>query len=228
MRKELREQVVFAPQNIMQDPPFSRLDICTCRNLLIYLEPEVQKRVLSLLHFGLREGGVLFLGTSETTAGMEDLFDPIDKKNRIFRRIGPTRHPRADFRALRQGPSETEGEQAMPRPLARASLAQLTQQALLELFTPPAVMIDRQHQVVLFHGDTGPFLMQPPGEPTRELLPMVREGVRAAVRIALHKAITEGRPATIRDGLIETPLGRRRVGVSVAPSGPSSQPAIAW
>ena len=97
MRPELRDRVVFAPQNVLQDPPFSRLDIVTCRNLLIYLEPEVQQRVLALLHFGLREGGALFLGTSETVAGAEDLFEPIDKKARIFRRVGPTRHGAVDF-----------------------------------------------------------------------------------------------------------------------------------
>ncbi len=79
VRQELRELVVFAPQNLLQDPPFSRLDIATCRNLLIYLEPELQQRVLGLLHFGLREGGALFLGTSETVGGADDLFEPIDK-----------------------------------------------------------------------------------------------------------------------------------------------------
>jgi two-component system CheB/CheR fusion protein len=92
IKRELRELVVFAPQNIIQDPPFSRLDICTCRNLLIYLEPDLQRRILALLHFGIREGGVLFLGSSETVNGADELFQPIDKRARIFRRVGPTRH----------------------------------------------------------------------------------------------------------------------------------------
>src|SRR5439155_218995 len=91
VRQDLRERVVFAPQNVLQDPPFSRLDIASCRNLLIYLEPPIQQRLLALLHFGLREGGALFLGTSETAAGAEDRFETLDKKARIFRRIGPTR-----------------------------------------------------------------------------------------------------------------------------------------
>ncbi len=97
VRPELRDRVVFAPQNVLQDPPFSRLDIATCRNLMIYLEPEVQSRVLALLHFGLREGGALFLGSSETIAGTEDLYEVIDKKARIYRRVGPTRHGSVDF-----------------------------------------------------------------------------------------------------------------------------------
>ena len=97
--------------------PFSRLDICTCRNLLIYIEPQVQQRILGLLHFGLRDGGALLLGNSETIAGAEELFEAIDKKSRIFRRVGPTRHGSLDFpvpqdltRLLlrRQGESDTK------------------------------------------------------------------------------------------------------------------------
>lgn len=97
VRQELRERVVFAPQNLLQDPPFSKLDIISCRNLLIYLEPEIQQRVLTLLHFGLREGGTLFLGTSETPGGNDKFFEPIDKKARLYRRIGPTRHGTVKF-----------------------------------------------------------------------------------------------------------------------------------
>ncbi len=137
IRPELREVVVFAPQNLLQDPPFSRIDIVTCRNLLIYLEPDVQKRVLSLLHFGLREGGTLFLGTSETIAGVDEMFVPIDKKARIFQRIGPTRHGSVQF------PTQFSrgGQGARPpvdvRSMPRASLAQLTHKALLDRHTPP-------------------------------------------------------------------------------------------
>ena len=97
VKRELRELVIFAPQNLLQDPPFSRLDIATCRNLLIYLEPPVQRRVISLLHFGLREGGALLLGSSESVGNTEDEFVPIDKKHRLFRRVGPTRHGAAGF-----------------------------------------------------------------------------------------------------------------------------------
>ena len=97
VRQYLRECVVFAPQNMLTDPPFSRLDIVSCRNLLIYLEPEHQRRVLSLLHFGLREGGALFLGSSETIARAEELYEVVDKRARIYRRVGPTRYGDASF-----------------------------------------------------------------------------------------------------------------------------------
>ena len=88
MKKDVRDMVVFAPQDVLRDPPFSRIDICTCRNLLIYLEPETQRRVLSLLHFALRDGAYLFLGNTESFNGSEHLFEVISKKWRIYRRTG--------------------------------------------------------------------------------------------------------------------------------------------
>src|SRR5262249_3998008 len=140
VRPALRDRVVFAPQNVLQDPPFSRLDIATCRNLLIYLEPEVQQRVMALMHFGLREGGALFLGTSETVAGSAAMFEPVDKRARIYRRVGPTRHGSAEFplpHALAvddegaRGAGNSAGDLTRLSPRRRAgarpSLAQLTQ-----------------------------------------------------------------------------------------------------
>ena len=234
VRQDLRECVVFAPQNLLQDPPFSRLDIATCRNLLIYLEPDVQHRVLALLHFGLREGGTLFLGTSETLGGAEELFEPVDKKNRIFRRVGPTRHGMVDFplpHALRtaqlrngngdNGGGHPGGDPARGverRPGFRPSFAQLTQHTLLEHHTPAAVLVDRDYHILYYHGDAQPFLGQPSGEPTRDVIALAREGMRGAVRVALHRAAAQNAAATARDGWIETEPGRRsRVHITVSP-----------
>ena len=224
VKKELRELVVFAPQNVMQDPPFSRLDIATCRNLLIYLEPEVQRRVLSLLHFGLKEGGALMLGTSETIHAAGELFEPIDKKWRLYRRIGQTRHGALDFPPLHEM-VRANGDSAIARraaqnlrPVARASVGQLANLALLEHFTPPTVVIDRLGEVVYFHGDTNRFLSQPRGEPTREILALSKESVRGAVRAATHKAIATNESVTAPDGLISDDEGHRlRVEVTAAP-----------
>jgi two-component system, chemotaxis family, CheB/CheR fusion protein len=96
-KRPLREAITFAPQNLLQDPPFSRIDLISCRNLLIYLEPEVQKKVLGLFHFALRNSGHLFLGPAESVSGPEGLFQPVSKKWRIYRRVGPTRHDIVDF-----------------------------------------------------------------------------------------------------------------------------------
>jgi two-component system CheB/CheR fusion protein len=224
VRRDLRELVIFAPQNVLQDPPFSRLDIVSCRNLLIYLEPDVQRRVLALLHFGLREGGALFLGTSETIGGVEDMFEPIDKRWRIYRRVGRTRHGIADFPLPHgllvprgEGPPGVPGLQRYPRKAARPSLAQLTQETLLERHTPAAVTVDRDYRIAYFHGNTAPFLFHPSGEPTRDLMSLVREGVRGAVRVALQRASAEGTEARSADAWIEGETGRRRVTVTVSP-----------
>ncbi|HZF56549.1 MAG TPA: CheR family methyltransferase, partial [Polyangiaceae bacterium] len=215
IKKSLREQVVFAPQNILQDPPFSRIDICSCRNLLIYLEQDVQKHVLSLMHFGLRDGGYLFLGNSETVAGAEDMFEPVDKKWRIFRRVGPTRHGLFQLPPLTAGRAVDRAAQEH-RPAFKASIPQLTNKVLLDRYTPAAVTVDREQRIVFFHGATDPFLTQPRGEPTRDLLAMTRESLRPAVRSALQKAASQGEPATARGGVVQTPEGRRRIYVTVA------------
>ena len=215
VKRPLREMVVFAPQNVLQDPPFSRLDIVTCRNLLIYLEPEVQKRVLTLLHFGLREGGALLLGSSESVGGMEEAFQPIDKKHRLFRRVGPTRHGGLQFR---RPPGLLAGDPlTAAKPAARATVAQTATRILLDAFTPAAVVVDGHGQIVFFHGDTAAFLDQPRGEPTRELLALANEQVRGAVRSALLKAGETGHTTAVRDGLVETKDGRRRVEVAATP-----------
>ncbi len=214
VKKELRELVVFAPQNVLQDPPFSRLDICTCRNLLIYLEPEIQRRILSLLHFGLREGGALFLGNAETVA--DGMFETIDKKWRIYRRIGPTHNGSASLPHPALS-SLVEPEKTRAREMPRQSMAQIAQKALLSRFTPPSVVIDRQHRIAFFHGNTDPFLTQPPGEPTRDVLLQCREAIRNAVRTAIHQGMTHNASVVVRDGYIETETGRMRVEVSIAP-----------
>jgi two-component system CheB/CheR fusion protein len=218
VKPALRELVVFAPQNILQDPPFSRLDICTCRNLLIYLDPEVQKRVLYLLHFALSQGGCLLLGNSETVSGADDLWETIDKKWRIFRRVGPTRHLDLDFPILPALGSNggTERELGSSRPSSRASIAHMTQRALLDRFAPPAVVVDRQLRVIYFHGETSDYVTQPAGEPTRDLLSMARDGIRGALRLALHQAISENMTSNVHDGFLHVRETRIRIAITAS------------
>ncbi|VTT99032.1 mcp methyltransferase with pas pac sensor : Methylase of chemotaxis methyl-accepting protein OS=Rhizobium leguminosarum bv. trifolii WSM2012 GN=Rleg10DRAFT_2965 PE=4 SV=1: CheB_methylest: CheR_N: CheR: PAS_10 [Gemmataceae bacterium] len=221
VRKDLRELVIFAPQNVLQDSPFSRLDIATCRNLLIYLEPATQRRVLSLMHFGLKEGGALMLGSSESSALADGDFVPIDKRHRIFRRVGPTRPGAVDLPALAAAvrearPRPVPGGPQPPVPFA----AQLVGRALLEGHTPAAVAVDAAGQLVHVHGDTSRFLTLPAGVPTLDLFALTSGQVRGAVRTALHRAADVQAPVTVRDGVLDTPEGRRRVEVGAAPLGP--------
>ena len=103
VKSELREAMIFAPQNLAQDPPFSRADLIVCRNVLIYLQPELQRKLIRLFHFSLKEGGYLFLGNVESVGDADDLFETVDKPARLFRRIGPTRHDLVDFPVMRSG-----------------------------------------------------------------------------------------------------------------------------
>jgi two-component system CheB/CheR fusion protein len=215
INRELREMVIFAPQNVVQDPPFSRLDICTCRNLLIYLEPDLQRRVLGLLHFALREGGFLFLGTSETASGCEGMFERLNKRSRTYRRIGPSRSGTIDF----QMPFGRAGavDPPLPKAVQRLTIAQQTTRVLLEQLTPAAVTVDQHYHVVYYHGDSGRFLRQPSGEPTRDLMVMARDTIRGAIRTVLQQAALEKGRAVSRDGFVGEGDERPRVEVMAIP-----------
>lgn len=190
-KKSLREAVIFAPQNLLADPPFSRLDVVTCRNLLIYLEPEVQKRVIGLLHFALREGGHLFLGSAESVGDTSTLFEPVSKKWRIYRRLGSTRHDLVDFPLLGiEHRRRIEGQ--APEPAQRRAPSDEARDALVGFFAPPSVLIDDRQRVLYLHGDLAPFLRPPRGEPTYDLLPLVRDDLRSRLRAAVRQALQEG------------------------------------
>jgi two-component system CheB/CheR fusion protein len=187
--RELRETVVFTVQDLLGDAPFSNIDLVSCRNLLIYLRPEVQEKVLSLFHFALSERGVLFLGTSETVGSLEDRFVPISKKQRIYRRIGRSRPSEVSFpigasdgvRALWPRVAKST---ASPRP----SLGALSQQLLLETYAPASVLINRKHEGLYFFGPTDRYLRVASGEASRDLLAMAREGLRSKLRTAIRQA----------------------------------------
>ena len=213
VKKSLREMVVFAPQNLLTDPPFSRLDVVTCRNLLIYLEPDTQRRVISLLHFSLREGGVLFLGNSETVGSTDELFTTVDKKWRIFRRIAGTRHSyvqSAPEGAISVGGTIPELATALPR----SALGMVVQRTLIERYSPPAVVIDRDGRIIYFQGETDRFIAHPTGEPTQNLIDLVREALRTPTRAALRQALNESRSVTLVDRSLQ---GRAPVHITVSP-----------
>ena len=186
--KQLRESVTFASQNLLTDPPFSKMDLISCRNVLIYLEPETQKQIIALLHFALKERGSLFLGPSETVGRQTDLFEPVSKKWRIYRRIGPGWARDVQFPVTETGPRP-----AMPQParLTQASprLAELAQNSLLQRFRLACVVINHNYEVVHFAGPTEEYLVQPGGPPTQNLLSLAQ-----APRIQAARRHATGHP----------------------------------
>jgi two-component system CheB/CheR fusion protein len=196
--KQLREIVIFARQNLIADAPFSKLDLIVCRNLLIYLEPEVQKKVIALLHFSLNVGGFLFLGPSETIGKNNDLFEPVSKNWRIFQRIGPSRPERVEI------PIATTVDPLVPVRLLTApstarpiGFADVTHRMLLDQFAPAAVLINRKYEILYFYGPTDLYLTVPSGEPALDLMVMAREGLRTKLRSAIHKAVRESGPVAL-------------------------------
>ena len=217
VNKELRDMVVFAQQNLLRDPPFSRLDIVSCRNFLIYVEPEAQQRIIALCHFALRPGGHLFLGSAETVGRHEELFETASKKWRIYRRRGPTRHDLVAYPEPRAGAAPRRPDLRSASSEA-APLADLARRALLERFAPASVLIDQKGWVLYFHGTTRDYLEHPPGEPTRDLLTMAREGLAPKLRSAMRKASREKVEVTV-DARIRNSQAIQSVTMTVTPLG---------
>lgn len=197
--KSLREMVVFARQNLISDPPFSRLDLISCRNLLIYLDSDLQKKIIPVFHYALKPLGFLFLGASESVGGFTDLFEPVDKKQKIYsRKDAPTphfqlpvkkdrgetsRHPtRSQFP---HGNVAEEPAQKLPGGLnAEREADRLT----VNRFAPPGVLINDEMQILQFRGPVSGYLQPPSGKATFDVLKMAREGLMLPLRTAILEA----------------------------------------
>lgn len=216
--RQLRESITFAAQNLICDAPFSKLDLIACRNLLIYLEPEVQTKVIRLFHFALVADGYLLLGPSESIGRDVDLFEPVSKKWRVFRRIGPTR------RELVEIPIVATGEHRQPRivpppatPAPAMGFKELMQRLILDEFAPAAALINRRHEIVCVLGPLVNYLEFPPGEITKDLLAMARPGLRTKVRTAVFKAIQSGETVIDLDARVKRNGNYVRCSIAVKP-----------
>ncbi len=190
--KPLRESIIFAEQNLIAQPPFSRLDLICCRNLLIYLRLGVQQKLITLFHFVLVDGGYLFLGNSETLGRHEALFQPVSQKWRIFRRIGSSRREPVEFPIATVQPHCESGLSVASGQPRQIHLAYLAQRQLLEWLAPRAVLVDRNWQILYFYGDTDAFLSHTPGAATQDLLAKARPGLRTKLRGVVQKVLSEG------------------------------------
>jgi two-component system CheB/CheR fusion protein len=212
---EIREMVIFAPQNLIMDPPFTKLDILTCRNLLIYLEPEMQKKLIPLFHYSLSPGGVLFLGSAETIGTFTDLFMPLNNKLRFFRRADsvarsePIEFP-ASFAAPLPNGTETRAVTNPP-----ASLQSLADRLILEHYSPSAVLVNDKGNILYVSGRTGKYLEPAAGKANWNIFVMAREGLRVELGAAFHKALEQDAPVIIRGLKVGTNGGKHFMDVTI-------------
>lgn len=203
LSRQVRDMCIFSSHSVVRDPPFSRIDLVSCRNLLIYLDGEVQSRVLPAFHYALKPGGFLFLGSAETLSHRTELFTPVDKKHRVFQRRDHVDTPLTVAAFLSSGVRPAggvggggtglvgSGRGATP---AALTLRRAVEARMLERHTPAHVVVNREGDVVYYSSRTGKYLEAAPGQPSRQVLAMARRGLRLDLRVALQQAAETRRP----------------------------------
>lgn len=201
--QEIRQMVVFAPHNVTMDPPFTRLDILTCRNVLIYLGADLQRRLLPLFHYSLKPGGTLFLGSAESIGNFAELFSPLEAKARIFRREeAKQRAIEVDFptRHVEDSPNPVLTPTTIMQP---ANLQIQAEQLLLQKFSPAAVLTNAEGDVLFINGRTGKYLEPAAGKANWNIHAMAREGLRQELILALPKALRTAEVVVVKNLTIE-------------------------
>jgi two-component system, chemotaxis family, CheB/CheR fusion protein len=217
IKKEIREMVVFAPHNLIKDPPFSKMDLICCRNLLIYLKRDLQKRLMPVLHYAIRPGGILLLGNSETVSEFTDLFTVLDKKWNIYQRravaIGPDR-----MRFAIAVPASFRGpvaEKAMAA--AEPKISEITEKIFLDNYAPTFAVVDERQRLVYVRGRTGRYLEIVSGQPSLSIVEMAREGLRRELALAIHRATSEKKEVVVEEVQVRYNGGLQTISLTVAP-----------
>jgi two-component system CheB/CheR fusion protein len=223
VHKGIRDLLVFSEQDVIKDPPFSKLDLISCRNLLIYLGAELQKKLISLFHYALQPSGVLLLGTSETAGEQGDLFAVLERKAKIYQR-------KEDFQGAQRAalgrflPPLIERDLTQPQVAgktmlaAKLSLRELTEQTLLQQVAPVAALVNSYGDILYLHGRTGMYLEPAPGEAgINNILKMAREGLRRDLSVALHKAASSRETASVLGIRVKTNGHFTLVNLSICP-----------
>jgi two-component system, chemotaxis family, CheB/CheR fusion protein len=219
VKKELRDMCIFSPHSVIRDPPFSRLDLISCRNLLIYLKVELQARLYPVFHYALRRDGFLFLGLSETIARHDDLFAPLDKEHRIFKRrdlVSPLSNSILQFTPQSRAVSTSA---RLPREpgASNTDLLRSAVTTVVERFAPAHVVVNEAAEVLHYSIRTGKYLEPAFGAPTRDLFAMARKELRADLRVALRKAVETRRGVTNDHVAVDIDGGVQAISLTVQP-----------
>ncbi len=211
----IREMVVFAAQNVIKDPPFTRVDILLCRNLLIYMEPELQKKLIILFNYSINPGGILLLGTSESIDKQSDKFIAVDDRLKIFKRSNIALSPElVDFPSAFYHTREFKKESHLI-PKAVDNIQALTDQVILQRFAPPSVLINDKGDIIYISGRTGKYLEPVAGKANWNIYAMAREGLRHVLPGAIRKAILDIDTVILNNVKVGTNGGTQFVDVSI-------------
>jgi two-component system CheB/CheR fusion protein len=182
IQKSIRDMIVFSEQDIIKDPPFSKLDLLSCRNVMIYMDRELQKKLIPIFHYALKPGGFLFLGPSETTGEFENIFDTLDRKSKLYqsKKDVNSRHllPIGTFIPPRLESGETSRPSGKAPVEIKPKMRELTEQTMLQYYSPVGVLVNQRGDILYIHGRTGMYLEPTPGEAGLNILKMAREGLR--------------------------------------------------
>ena len=215
--KALRDMCVFARQDLTRDPPFSHLDLICCRNVLIYMDTGLQRRLLSMFHYALKPTGALVLGYAESIGYHSDLFALMNKKNKVYRKkAGSTTTPRMDVFRPPQKTEHAAPAGAIAYHDTRLVLNEATR-IVMDRYAPPSVLVDQHFHVVQFNGQTGRYLEPSPGEPTFDILKLARDGVLYGLRAALQTARKTRKPASQRGLEVRNGRTHARLDIEVIP-----------
>jgi two-component system CheB/CheR fusion protein len=215
VHKEIRDVVIFAPQNIIMEPPFTKLDILSCRNLLIYLTPEVQKKLIPLFHYSLTPGGILFQGSSETIGDYTDLFAPLSGKSRLFRRIESVLRPEQIVFPSSFSAGPPNGTGTLPAPKPSATLQSLADQLVLQRYALPTVLTNDKGDIFYVSGRTGKYLEPAAGKANWNLFAMAREGLRYELARAFPEALRQKESVVLHGLKVGTNGGEQYVDVTL-------------
>lgn len=215
--KEIRKQVIFAPQNLLLDPPFTKIDILCCRNFFIYINPQTQTKLLGLMHYALSRGGLLILGLAESLGSSEQLFVPLDRKWRVFQRQETTQVPVITMPAYNVPRERVPNLPTKNRLEATLDISYAAQRAVLDLYAPPSVVINTEGDIFYVNGRTGQYLEPSSGKVNMNVFAMAREGLREELGIAIHRARQKKTSVTIGGVQVKSNGGHIAITLIVKP-----------
>ena len=218
IRKNLRDLIVFSEHDVIKDPPFSKVDLISCRNLLIYMDGDLQKKLMPLFHYAVNPGGFLFLGTSETP-GDTPLFAPLDRKAKLYQRKEGGPRTACSFAPLPITPLSPHEIGHPPATPAKLSPREMAEKTMLQQLVPASALVNAQGDIIYIHGRTGMYLELAPGEASiNNILKTAREGLRRDLAITLHKAVATGETMCQRGLRVKTNGHFTTVNLTICPA----------